>query len=152
MTVDESWASHSDAASSASLVPRDSPACGLLVRYIHRGVGRYLLHLVDPQRAPSEIVFESPDPSLNSARFEVLATRQTEFEASYEGPLEWQELPGRKATRIAEYLPDADVSMKADWGRCLEWLLDRQTRLRDALTAIGGVPKHMPPAASHPRA
>lgn len=97
----------------------------------------------------SEIVFESPDPSVNSVRFEILQTRQAEFEAAYGGPLVWQELPGRKATRIAEYLPDADVSTRAEWERYIEWLLDRQTRLRDAVTAIGGVPEPMPPTAAH---
>ena len=54
--------------------------------------------------------------------------------------LDWQEMPGRKKTLVAEYLPGADVTSGEEWGSYLNWLLDRQTRLRQALTAGGGVP------------
>jgi hypothetical protein len=85
------------------------------------------------------LVFESPDADLNTARFQALQAHREAVEASYGGPLEWQELPGRKATRVADYLPDADVT-EDDWDQYLAWLLDRQTRLRAALTSVGGVP------------
>ena len=88
----------------------------------------------------SELVFESPDADLNTARFQALQAHREEVEASYGGPLEWQELSGRKATRVADYLPDADVTDEGDWDQYLAWLLDRQTRLRAALTSVGGVP------------
>lgn len=50
------------------------------------------------------------------------------------GPL-WN--PG---SRVAEYLPDADVTLQEEWNRYVEWLLDRQTRPRDAFAAVGGAP------------
>ncbi|WP_202978435.1 DUF4268 domain-containing protein [Serinicoccus chungangensis] len=92
------------------------------------------------QGLSSELVFESPDADVNRARFEALSDRRSEVEAAYGGPLDWQSLPGRKACRVAEYLPDADVTVEARWAEYLGWLLDRQTQLRRALSTVGGVP------------
>ncbi len=89
----------------------------------------------------SELVFETPDAEVNLARFQALQAHRQQMEAMYGGPLDWQTLPGRKATRVAEYLPSADVSLEEHWDQYLEWLLDRQTRLRNALAAVGGVPQ-----------
>lgn len=59
---------------------------------------------------------------------------------AYGGALDWQELADRKATRVADYLSDADVAHEKEWDNYLAWTLDRQTRLRSALAAIGGIP------------
>jgi hypothetical protein len=92
----------------------------------------------------SELVFESPQTALNTARFEALQGRRNDLETAYGSTLEWQSLPGRKASRVAEYLPEADVGIEEEWESYLAWILDRQTRLRGALHAIGGLP---PPTA-----
>ena len=92
------------------------------------------------QGLSSELVFESPDAEINAVRFDALSTHRPQIEAAYGAVLDWQPLPGRKATRIAEYLPDADVSVDEHWDQCLSWMLNRQTRLREALAAVGGVP------------
>jgi hypothetical protein len=89
----------------------------------------------------SELVFESPEADVNTARFEALIASRQELEAAYGGSLDWQVLPGRKATRIAEYLPDADVTHEETWRQYLDWLIDRQTRLRNALAVTGGLPR-----------
>lgn len=88
----------------------------------------------------SELVFESPEAESNVARFQALEVLRATLEDAYGGPLDWQELPTRKATRIADYLPDADVSFEEQWDQYLDWMLDRQTRLRHALAAVGGIP------------
>jgi len=88
----------------------------------------------------SELVFESPDADVNLARFTALKARQADIEQVYGSGLDWQDLPGRKATRVADYLPKADVTNEEHWEQYLTWLLNRQTRLREALSAIGGVP------------
>lgn len=89
----------------------------------------------------SELVFESPDAEINIARFNALKVNESPMEQSYGEPLDWQELHGRKATRIADYLAGADVSIEENWDLYLAWLLERQTRLRNALAAVGGVPQ-----------
>jgi hypothetical protein len=92
----------------------------------------------------SELVFESRDPVINTARLQALRVRRAEAEAAYGRDLDWQELPGRKATRIADYLPDADIAAVDEWDRYVDWLLEHQTRLRNALVAAGGVPEVEP--------
>lgn len=96
----------------------------------------------------SELVFESPDAEVNTARFEALSAHRPALEEAYGASLDWQSLPNRKATRVAEYLPDADVAKAGEWETYLRWLLDRQTRLRDALATAGGVPDPVPPGTS----
>lgn len=96
----------------------------------------------------SELVFEASDPAVNTARFMALRARRADLEAAYGSALDWQDLPDRKATRIAEYLVDADIGDQGSWDRYLDWLVDRQTRLRRALAAVGGVPT--PPAPAPP--
>lgn len=54
----------------------------------------------------------------------------------------------RKSTRIAKYLPDADVNAEEDWARYVDWLLERQTLLRDAIASVGGVPSPTTPLTS----
>lgn len=88
----------------------------------------------------SELVFESPDAEVNTARLQTLSAGRSTFEIHYGGTLEWESLPNRKSTRIAEYMADADVERQGDWEQYVAWLIDRQTRLRAALDAVGGVP------------
>ncbi len=92
------------------------------------------------QGLSSELVFEAPDPEINTARLRTLLARRADFEAAYGGPIDFQELEGRKKTAIAEYLSDVDPADESRWPDYLAWLLDRQTRLRSALAAVGGVP------------
>lgn len=89
----------------------------------------------------SELYFESTDSDVNTTRFEALFKVKDELEGAYYGPLDWQPMPGRKATRIADYLPDADVAREQDWPAYLDWLFDRQSRLRQAVQKVGGVPR-----------
>jgi len=89
----------------------------------------------------SELYFEASDGDLNTARFEALSAVRDEFEDAYGAALEWQPMAGRKAARIAEYLPGADVAREKDWQNYLDWLVDRQHRLRQAVEMVGGVPR-----------
>lgn len=86
----------------------------------------------------AELYFQHPDPERNLARFTRLSSQRERFESAYGGPIEWQELPGRSACRIADYLADASIEDRASWGDFLSWQLDRQVRLRSALEALGG--------------
>lgn len=91
------------------------------------------------QGLSSELVFEDPDAEVNAVRLRALETYRRELESFNGLTLEWQDLPGRKSTRVAEYLAGADVTLEGEWDRYLDWLLDRQTRLRSALDHVGGV-------------
>lgn len=89
----------------------------------------------------SELVFESPNADVNLARFQALLAKREQMEVAYGGALDWQDLPGKKATRVADYLPDADLALEDEWDTYLEWLHDRQSRLRSSLAATGGIPE-----------
>lgn len=86
----------------------------------------------------AELYFQHPDADRNLSRFRSLLAQQDRFEASYGGALDWQELEGRRACRIADYLPDASIEDRDHWDGCLAWLVDRHGRLRTALDALGG--------------
>ena len=89
-----------------------------------------------------ELYFEDPDPTVNDERLAVLQRRWPALREAYgDGDLELQEMAGRKATRVATYLPDADVRDETQWRRYLEWALGCHVRLRAAVEQTGGVPR-----------
>lgn len=87
----------------------------------------------------SELVFEHPDAAINTARLQALFDRKDAIEQAYGRPLEFQFLPDRKLTRVAEYLK-ADIEDGDAWPTYRDWLLNRQTHLRQAIEQTGGVP------------
>jgi hypothetical protein len=72
------------------------------------------------------------------------------LEKAYGGMLEFEELPNRKSTRIAEYLPGAEIDTRAAWDDYETWAIDRIGRLRDAIAAVGGIPPLETPTAVDP--
>jgi hypothetical protein len=88
----------------------------------------------------SELYFEDPDPEVNARRFADLLARREAIEHEYGSALEWDPMDGRKAARVCEYLPDAQIENEQDWTSYLEWFADCQTRLRHAIDLAGGVP------------
>ena len=55
--------------------------------------------------------------------FDLLKLQQEKIEKELGFELEWQELPTRKASRIAIALDDANPSDRNDWGRQHQWIL-----------------------------
>lgn len=88
----------------------------------------------------AQIYFEGPTAEVNMARFEWLYERREAFEAALGGAAEWDEMPGRKASRVIITSPFREVTARDDWPAITEWLLDAQIRLRAALNAVGGFP------------
>lgn len=88
----------------------------------------------------SELYFESWDAERNTAAYESLLASRNQFDQAYGDGLDWQPMEGRKSTRLAEYLTGASVANEADWGLYLDWLIDRQSRLRASVEAVGGLP------------
>lgn len=52
-----------------------------------------------------------------------LETAKVEIETAYGGPLDWQELPESRASRIAVYLKETDIVDRADWERQHIWIM-----------------------------
>ncbi len=87
-----------------------------------------------------EIYFSSSDATINLANFEKVFAQRVAIERVFGVPLDWDELPGRKACRISFSAP-ANVNNRDDWDTHLNWLLDNIGRLRAAVDSVGGLPK-----------
>lgn len=87
----------------------------------------------------SQLWFEG-DATANEQRLAALVEKQENFVAAYGLPVDFEELPGRKSTRVSDTLPGAVLADESKWDAYVTWLMDRQGRLRKALAAVGGVP------------
>ena len=88
------------------------------------------------QGARSELYFGSSDPELNTKRFEIVQEQSELFEQAYGKELSWEQLPGKKASRVADYLPGASVENTEGWGIYIDWFIAQNTRMRNAFAAI----------------
>jgi hypothetical protein len=86
-----------------------------------------------------QIYFDSPDADLNAVRFEALRVRREEFEAALGEKPRWDGMEGRKAARIWLGSDYKDIEDRATWPLAIDWIMSVQTRLRNALDAVGGV-------------
>lgn len=86
----------------------------------------------------SELYFQHPDPDVNTTRFTAAQAKREQLEDTYGQPLQFEPLTGRKGCRIVDYQPGA-IEQTEQWPQYIAWFIDTQTRLRQAVTAIGGV-------------
>ncbi len=63
-----------------------------------------------------------------------MVAQQQEIESAYGGRLYWQELPASRASRIAIYLRNADITDRSDWPRQHHWIIDQLSRFRTIFT------------------
>jgi len=76
------------------------------------------------------------DPEAVSVLYEFLHDRIDAIEQAYGSPLTWEELPNRRACRIADYAP-GDVSNVDNHDEYISWFLDSLGRFRSALEGPG---------------
>ena len=69
------------------------------------------------------------------AIFDHLRTRQEQIEAEYGGTLYWEELPGKRACRVADYKDGCSVLDRERHEEYIGWFLDTGVRMRRAMTA-----------------
>jgi hypothetical protein len=62
--------------------------------------------------------------------FKILESARGDIERDYGSQLDWQELPERRASRIAVYLKDVDLSDKSDWPRQQRWIVGQLREFR----------------------
>jgi hypothetical protein len=89
----------------------------------------------------TELYIDYGDEDANLALFEQLAAKKAEVESNYGGPLVWEDLPGRRAFRIADYR-DGSITEGDQFDEYIDWFFDTGKRLR---YAFGKVP--LAPAA-----
>lgn len=87
-------------------------------------------------RLRHELYIDSGDEEQNLALLRALENQRETLESVYGRPLTFEELPDRRATRVAEYLESADVSDVNRHDEFIGWFFDAGDRLRRALAAI----------------
>jgi hypothetical protein len=85
-------------------------------------------------RLRNELYVDSGDAEHNLVIFNAFLANRESIEARYGGELSWEELPTRRACRIASYTP-GDVTNEGDVERHIDWFFDAGTRLRSAVDA-----------------
>jgi hypothetical protein len=72
---------------------------------------------------------------MEKAAFRALFAQKEAIEKEFGEPLEWQELPGKKATRIALYELGVDPSDKKQYPELHAWMLTKMDRFRKVFAA-----------------
>ena len=88
----------------------------------------------------SELYFDRPDAAVNLARWQALNDHKDEITAAFGDELTFDELPNNKGCRIEARLNGPKINDRQRWREVIDWMLDTQTRLRHAVSLVGGVP------------
>jgi Domain of unknown function (DUF4268) len=80
-------------------------------------------------RTRAELYIDSGDAEQNSELFEHFAGSKSEIEAAFGQPLSWEDLPDRRACRIAIY-GEGDVLNLEEHDQYIDWMFDRSGRMR----------------------
>ncbi len=99
-----------------------------------KGGSYYSASFAQGGKLRNELYIDTGDQAANAALFDQLAAIKDEIEAAYGGPLAWEDLPSRRACRIADY-GDGDVSNEDQFDAYIDWFFATGTRLRAALGA-----------------
>ncbi len=99
-----------------------------------KGGPYYAFSFAQGGKLRSELYLDYADPALVVELFERLAARKQLVEQVYGAPLTWEDLPGRRACRIADYR-SGDVTDGDEFSAYIDWSIDTGTRLREACDA-----------------
>jgi hypothetical protein len=83
-------------------------------------------------RISSELYIDSGEEEANLELLKRLESQRDAIESSFGGSLSWEELPGRRACRIAVY-GEGDVLDRERHDAYIDWFFDTSMRLRNAL-------------------
>ncbi|HET7489175.1 MAG TPA: DUF4268 domain-containing protein [Acidimicrobiales bacterium] len=86
-------------------------------------------------RLRHELYIDTGDGSVNLAIFQALAQHRTDFEAAYGRPLSFEELPGKRASRIADYT-EGTIENQESWDDYIDWFIDSGERIRRAVGEV----------------
>ena len=83
-----------------------------------------------------EFYIDAKDQYLNKRAFDSLLSRRSDVETSFEGPLSWERLDDKRASRIAVYTPGTITSSPEDLNALAGWATDGLVRLYRALAGL----------------
>ena len=88
-------------------------------------------------RLRHELYIDTGDAERNDEIFGHFQEHQEEFKAAYGKALSWEDLPNRRACRIAAYKDACSIADETRYGEFIDWFLDARARLRRALATVG---------------
>jgi hypothetical protein len=100
-----------------------------------RGGSYYSVSFAAGGKLRTELYIDFGDEDQNRSVFEQLAERRSTVEEVYGGPLSWEDLPGKRACRVADY-GDGDVTNGDMHDAYIDWFFDTGQRLRAAIDAV----------------
>lgn len=86
----------------------------------------------------NELYIDFGDAHRNTVLFESLSARKELVEGHYAVPLVWEDLPDKRACRIADYT-HGDVINGDQFDHYIDWFFDSGTRLRTAIDAAASL-------------
>ena len=95
--------------------------------------GLTFCYVIARSRARIELYLGSPNAAENLALFEHLLARKAEIETAFRDDLVWQDLSGKKACRIAYWVPGSNFEDEASWGEIQDRMIEAMGRLEAAL-------------------
>jgi Domain of unknown function (DUF4268) len=90
-----------------------------------------------------ELYIDTGDGEQNLEIFQHYQEHQNQIEAAYGEALSWEELPDRRACRIAAYKPDASILDRERREEYIDWCIQAADAFRKALTAAP-IPRQAP--------
>jgi hypothetical protein len=108
-----------------------------------KGGSYYCASFAQNGKLRTELYIDAGDEAANAALFERLATLKDAIETACGKSLAWEDLPNRRACRIADY-SQGEVSNRDQFDAYIDWFFDSGTRLRAAFdlaaTKLGQAP------------
>jgi Domain of unknown function (DUF4268) len=87
-------------------------------------------------RLRHELYIDTGDRDRNLELYAYLHDHREQIEAAYGKPLSWEELPNRRACRVADYNENSRVTDEERYDEFIDWFVDVGVRLRAALQAV----------------
>jgi hypothetical protein len=87
-----------------------------------------------------ELYIDSGSADRNAEIFDHYAGRRAEVEAAYGAPLSWEELPNRRACRVADYKDGCRVTDVERHNEFTQWFLTAGASLRLAILSVPPAP------------
>lgn len=85
-----------------------------------------------------QLYFAASKSEVNQTNFDRVAAQKDVFEAAIADDVVWDAKPGAKACAIVVASPFQTVEDTDQWPAMLDWIIERQVRLRKAFVAVGG--------------
>lgn len=85
------------------------------------------------EKATVELVIDTGDQERNKRLFDELYARREEIENAFGGPLVWERLDDRRASRVRHVIHSGGLKDSADWGPLQDAMVDAMDRLAKAL-------------------